>query len=148
MSHTTTIKAIKIASISALEAAVKDLNEAGIICTLERDTSPRAYFVGQQGLGKAPYVLKLSQSKYDIGFYLSDDGKTYEARTDFWDRQVENLLGAQPGAPERAGQAKMGKLFQYYGAAAAMEAARKKGQMVRKTVKPSGEIVLDITGFN
>jgi hypothetical protein len=148
VSHTTTIKAIKIASISALRMAVEDLNQQGVRCTLKENVKPRAYFSQQQGMGLAPYVLEMSGCDYDIGFYLSEDGKTYEARTDFWAGKIEQLLGAKPGDESRRDQAKMGKLYQAYGIAAATEAARKQGKMVRRIPQEDGTVALQITGFN
>jgi hypothetical protein len=146
MSHTTTIKAIKIQSITALRMAVDDLNARGVTCTLVENVKPRAYFDDQVGMGVAPYVLQLTGAKYDIGFYASEDG-SYEARTDFFGGSIEKMLGAKPGDVARAEQARMGKLYQLYGVAAATEAARKKGYMVRRIEnKETGAIALDITG--
>lgn len=146
MSHTTTIRAIKITSISALRAAISDLNASGVACTLVENATPRAYFKEQQGMGVAPYVLQMTASRYDIGFYLAQDG-SYEARTDFWGKDIENLLGAKAGDSTRTDQAKMGKLYQLYGVNAATEAARKRGHAVRRiTNAEDGTIKLEITG--
>jgi hypothetical protein len=146
MSHTTTIKAIKIQSITALRMAVEDLNARGTTCTLVENAKPRAYFEDQQGMGIAPYVLKLQGASYDIGFYLNEDG-SYEARTDFFGGDIEKMLGAKAGDASRAEQARMGKLYQLYGVAAATEAARRKGHMVRRIEnKETGEIKLEVTG--
>lgn len=148
MSHTTSIKAIKIVSVSALRAAVADLNTMGIRCSLVENVKPRAYFQDQQGMGVAPFVLKLDSAPYDIGFYRADDG-TYEARTDFWSGAVEKVLGAKAGDASRRDQAKLGKLYQMYGVNAAAEAARAKGHMVRRiTNADTGAIALEITGPN
>lgn len=146
MSHTTSIKAIKIQSITALQAAIAELNQMGVRLTLTANQTPRAYFSNQQGMGKADYVIQLADAKYDIGLYKDEQGGGYEARTDFWNGEVERVLGAQARTPENALQAKMGRLFQTYGIHATMEQARKRGQTVRRIAKADGTVALEITG--
>lgn len=147
MSHTTSIKAIKIQSVSALRAAVEELNKTGVKMSLVPNETPRAYFQNQTGLGKADYVIKLDGAKYDIGLYKQPDG-SLEARTDFWAGSVESVLGAKPRTQENAEQAKMGKLFQMYGVHAATETARRQGHSVRRITKSDGTIALEVTGAN
>lgn len=147
MSHTTSIKAVKIQSITALQAAVEELNTSGTRCSLVPNSTPRAYSAGQAGLGMADFVVKVPDAKYDIGLYKQDDG-TYEARTDFWMGSVERVMGVPVIKAENAMQAKMGKLFQMYGVHAATEAARRKGHSVRRIVKADGTISLELTGNN
>lgn len=147
MSHTSTVKSIKIQSITALEAAIKELQQKGIQCALVANSKPRAYFDNQQGMGMADYVVHLPGSKYDIGLYKGDDG-SYEARTDFYRGDVEAILGVPASSPESADQARMGKLFQAYGIHAAMEAARKKGYMVQRRNLADGTVKLEVTGAN
>lgn len=146
MSHTASIKAVKIQSISALRAAVQELNEKhGIKCSLVENTKPRAYFQDQPGMGLAPFVLRLDDCKYDIGFYPDPKGG-YEARTDFWQGHVEKVLGAQACSVASKEQAKLGKLFQSYGINAAMEQARKQGYTFRRQAGKDGAEQLIITG--
>lgn len=147
MSHTSAIKAIKIVSISALRAAVAELNQTGVQCALVENETPRAFFPDQQGMGKADYILRLNNAPYDIGFYKQDDG-SYEARTDFWGGHVEKCIGGKPSKPENAEQAKMGRLFQLYGVHVATETARKKGLSVRRIAGADGKIKLEVTGAN
>ena len=147
MSHTATVKSIQIVSITALRAAINELNSTGVSCQLLENAVPRAFYPDQLGMGKADYVLSLKNSKYDVGFYKTDKG-TYEARTDFYNGQIEGCLGAVASSPETAAQAKMGKLFQLYGVHAATEAARKKGHMVRRITKSDGVIALEVSGPN
>lgn len=146
MSHTSTVSTIKIQSVTALRAAVAELNSQGIACTLVEGATPRAYFSDQPGLGKADFVLALPEARYDVGLYKVDGG--YEARTDFYAGSVAACLGAPARSEETRGQAQMGKLFQAYGIHAAMEAARKKGHMVRRINKQDGTVALEITGPN
>lgn len=147
MSHTATINSIKIVSITALQAAVNELAQSGLKCSLVPDSTPRAYFPNQPGMGKADYVLKLNDSPYDIGLYKGADG-SYEARTDFHANHINKLLGAPASSPETREQAQMGKLFQLYGVHAAAEAARRQGHMVRRVAKEDGRILLEVTGPN
>lgn len=145
MSHTTSIKAIKIQSISALQSAIAEMQQSGIPITLVPNATPRAYFAQQAGMSQADYVVQLGGAcRYDIGLYKAEEG--YEARTDFWGGDVEKLLGVKPRSPENAEQAKMGKLFQMYGIHAAMEQCRRKGQTVRRITKEDGTVSLAITG--
>lgn len=145
MSHTATVKAIKIVSIPALRAAIAELAASGVRCSLIENATPRAYFANQAGMGAADFVIKLDDSPYDIGVYKTADG-SYETRTDFFSGKVEKILGAKARSPESCDQAKMGKLFQMYGVCAATEAARKKGLMVKRVVKTDGTIALELTG--
>ncbi len=145
MSHTTSIKAIKITNIAALEAAVAELRQTGVACSLIPNAKPRAYYTNQQGMGVADFVLKLDAAKYDVGFYKQADG-SYEPRTDFFMKSVENVLGAAPRAPENAEQARLGKLFQMYGIHAATQEARRRGHVVRRVTKQDGTVALEVTG--
>lgn len=145
MSHTATVKSIKIQSITALRGAIQELAQAGIKCSLVENAVPRAYFANQQGMELAPYVVKLNDCPYDIGLYRQADG-SYEARTDFFAGHIERLLGATARTAESTEQAKMGKLFQMYGVHAATEAAKKKGLMVRRVTKNDGTLTLELTG--
>lgn len=144
MSHTATVSAIKIVSIPALRAAVADLAASGVRCELRENHTPRAYYKDQAGLGQADYVLVLHDSKYDVGFYKQADG-AYRASTDFFNRQVENVLGAQASAPELTEQARMGKLFQNYSVHVTMETAKKQGHMVTRHQRADGTIALTLT---
>lgn len=145
MSHTSTISAVKILSVSALRAAVDELNASGVRCSLTEGGKPRAYYDNQQGLGEADFVLQLPGANYDVGLYKSEDG-SYEARTDFWGGSVAACLGAAPSKPENAEQAKLGRLFQLYAIHATTEQAVRKGLTVRRTAGENGKIKLVLTG--
>ena len=147
MSHTSTVKAIKIQSVSALRAAVAELISTGVRCELLEQSTPRAYSPNQAGMGKADFVLKLADSPYDVGFYKDKDG-AYEARTDFYMGHIQKVLGAQATCRETYEQAQMGKLFQLYGVHVATETARKQGHMVRRVNKQDGRIALEVSGPN
>lgn len=143
MSHTTSIKGIKITDAAILQAAVASLAKQGIRCSLLRDATPRAYYANQQGLGKADFVLQLGDASYDVGFYKQADG-SYEPRTDFWGGSVAKVLGGVASEPEKTDQAKLGRLFQSYGVEAAVAKARRNGQTLTRTTGKNGEIILTI----
>lgn len=145
MSHTTEIDAIKITDVVALRSAIAELKSHGVKCDLLENAVPRAYYNNQEGLGKADFVLKLNDSRYDVGLY-NDDGKGYVARCDFWNREVENLLGARAEEGEDAGMAKLGKLYQTYGIHAATNAAVQQGYAVQRINQDGGAVQLVVTG--
>lgn len=146
MSHTSSIKSVQIKSVSALRAAVQALTQRGIRCTLEENATPRAYYNNQQGMGQAPFVLRLPDAQYDVGFYAQPDG-TYEARTDFFGGSVAQCIGGKATTPERRDQAQLGLLFQEYSAAAVIEQARMRGQsVVRRLNAETNKLTLEVTG--
>lgn len=146
MSHTSAVKSIAITSIEALRAAVTELNANGVKCSLIENASPRAYYQNQTGLGKADFVIKLENSRYDVGLYKSAAGG-YEVRTDFWGEDVKNQLGAAASGPGKAEQAKLGKLFQAYGIHAALQQARSKGLMATRQKGANGVEQVVVTGY-
>lgn len=148
MSHTTSIKAVKIQDIDALRAAIAEMNQSGMRLALETGGKPRAYSVNQAGMGEADYVIRVPEATYDIGLYKQEDG-SFEARTDFWGGSIERALGGKATNAERREQAKLGKLFQMYGVHVAMIQARRKGLSVRRmTNAETGKITLELTGAN
>lgn len=145
MSHTATIKAIKIVSIVALRAALAELTKNGKRCELIENATPRAYYNNQQGLGQAPYVIRLADAKFDIGLYPSESGG-YEARTDFWNGSVEKVLGVEACSATGKEQAKLGALFQMYGVHATMHEAKRKGYQCRRVKGKDGQEQVIISG--
>ena len=133
MSHTARISAIKITDIAALRLAVQDLQKMGVVCSLVENDTPRAYYNNQEGMGRAPYVLKLDGAKYDIGFYNEADVKVYEPRTDFFGGSVENILGVKDGTD----QGRLGKLFNLYSANAVINTAIRKGYKHSRFINPT-----------
>ncbi|MEG1121178.1 MAG: hypothetical protein RSE62_03145 [Citrobacter sp.] len=146
MSHTATIKAIKIMDIAALGAAVTELASMGIKISLVPDSTPRAYSVGQKGMGKADYVISIPDAKYDVGLYKQPDG-SYEPRTDFFMGSVAKVLGTSHVVKGREEQAQLGKLLQFYGLHAASRAATQQGKSVRRVAGKDGAIALEIVGY-
>ncbi len=141
MSHTSEISSVAIVDIQALEATVADLNKQGIKCSLQRNAVPRAFYQNQEGLGLAPFVLKLNDCPYDVGFYENGKGG-YSARTDLWMGHVAKLLGVTAKDKETTQQAALGKLFHGYAVNAALRQAARQGYRVTKSVKADGSVQL------
>ena len=137
MSHTTEVTSVVFKDIDALKMAVKELQTAGIRCQLIENTKPRAYYQAQAGMGVAPYVLNLQDSRYDVGFYYDEKVGAHVARTDLFGGDVQRLLGAGNAAGEE-----MGKLYQGYAVNAACRQAAKQGYKVRRVTKQDGTIQL------
>lgn len=147
MSHTTAVDSIVFTDIHALEGALGDLRASGVRCSLVKDATPRAFYENQQGMGKADYVVRLDDARYDVGLYYDKDKKGYVARTDLWGGSVQKVLGVRVQPGEHPHQAALGKLYQHYGVQAATRAAVKQGYTVRKIVKEDGTIALQMTGM-
>lgn len=146
MSHTTTIDGIIFTDIAALRAAIEELNQQGISCSLTKDSTPRAYYPNQTGMGKAPYVVRLNRAPYDVGLYWNEEKKGYEPRTDLFGGSVAGQLGVPMQAGGNPLRAALGKLNRVYAAHAATRQASKQGYSVRRINKDDGSIRLVVTG--
>jgi hypothetical protein len=147
VSHTTAIDNIVFQDIAALTAAVNELAAQGIKCSLEKDAVPRAYYQNQVGMEKAPYVLRLHDAPFDIGFYYDKDKGGHVARTDLHAGHVSRQLGVQAQGSETAMQAALGKLNQTYAIHATTRAAVAKGMQVRRVNGNDGSVRLVVTGM-
>ena len=145
MSHTTSIAGMKITDVAALKSAVAELAASGVNCSLVEGQIPRSY--PGNPMSKADFVLKLPGSRFDVGFYKQADG-TYEPQSDFYDGGVEGIIGAKASAPERAAQARIGKLLQMYGIHATTNVARKKGWTLRRVTGENGAVKLRVAVTN
>lgn len=146
MSHTTTISTLLLSDEKAIRLAVAELKTKGVNVELLENAIPRAYSSSQRGMGKAPMVLQVKDATYDVGIYRNDDGKTFEARTDFYNGSVERALGAKPGAEDNRTQARLGKFYRTYAAHAATRKATQMGHSVRRVDRADGSIQLTVTG--
>lgn len=143
LSHTSTITDIVINDVAALHAAVAELKQNGVRCELVANSKPRAYYATQDGMGVADYVLRLDDSKYDVGFYKTEDGKSYETRTDFFMGEVQNQIGVQD-VTGISNQARMGKLYNLYAVHAATRRASQQGYQVNRINNDDGSVRLVI----
>lgn len=142
MSHTTSIDDILFTDISALQAAIAELQAAGVDCSLAKGEKPRAFYAEQQGMGVADYVIKLPSARYDIGLYYNAEKKGYEARTDFFAGSVEAAVGTSPVGVANPVRAKMGRLYQTYAVHAATRKAVQQGYSVTRREGKDGLIQL------
>lgn len=147
MSHTTTVDAVEIKDIGALQAAVAELKANGIQCDMLENQIPRAYYATQAGMNKAaPHVLKLHNSRYDVGFYPKGETGTYEARCDLWGGDIAKNLGVQAEEGVSSEQAALGKLLNMYSVHAVTRKATQQGYRVNRVAKDNGAVQLQITG--
>lgn len=155
MSHTTQIKGLAIKDVSAMRAAVQELNRQGIRCELVENHKPRMYYDDQlrrHGYGKetADLCLKLKDSRYDVGFMKQADG-TYAPVFDTWEGYVADQLGAScpmPNTEEGRAQHAIGKFCQSYAVEAAKNAAISQGYMVEAAdIDQNGNVNLVFVGM-
>ena len=141
MSHTSKISAITIVDIHALRAACRELKEKqGVNLSIEENVTPRAYFSDQQGMGVAPYVIKLHDCRYDVGLYQTADKRGYEARADLFAGYIAGQLGETARQGEDRDMAQMGKLFKLYAVHATMRTAVAQGHVPQRIDKSNGDI--------
>lgn len=152
MSHTTTLKGIQIRDISALRSAVAELMQAGVNCRLEENATPRMYYANQHG--KCAFVLKLPNSKYDVGFDLQEDG-SYLPVMDTWAGEISRHIGvANPSCEmpkdhtEADALRSIGRFSQSYAKFAAMNAAAHQGYIVDSAhTDEKGNVHLRLSGM-
>ena len=142
MSHTTTIGQILFADEAALRAAAEELKDRGVNCDLIEAAIPRAYYANQ--MSQADLVLKLHDSRYDVGFYPNQDGKL-EARCDLWGGDVASQLGAPMEKGISENEAAIGKLRNAYVGKAAETAFAQQGGMVTRQQNDDGSYELTVT---
>ena len=142
MSHTTEISSIVFNDVEALRLAVRDLQKAGVKCTLKEKATPRAYYANQAGMGPAEYVLELQDSPYDVGFYHDPKVKGLVARTDLFLGHVNKVLGVPARNDEKHEQAALGRLYQAYAVQATTRQAARQGYSVRKVTRADGSVQL------
>lgn len=144
MSHTTTINSVEIKDVAALGAAINELKSKGINCEMLENARPRAYYGNQEGLNKnADYVLKLNDSKYDVGFYKNDQG-SYDARCDLWADQVAKQIGVPVTEGVSREQAAIGKLLNLYSVHAVARQAARQGYRVQRVDQDNGAVQLRV----
>lgn len=148
MSHTTSIDNIVFSDVAALKAAVTELMSKGVKCSLEQNTTARAYYQNQAGMaGVHPYVLRLHDSQYDIAFVHDKAKNGLVAKTDLFGNQVSRVLGAQARQGESAQMAALGKLNQTYAIHAATRKAVQQGMTVRRVNNNDGSVRLVVAGI-
>lgn len=151
MSHTTTLKTVNINDTQALEDAVAFMKERGLKATLLRDTTPRMYYDNQYG--KCDYVLRLDNSKYDIGFAKQADG-SYAPVFDSWAGELQRVIGNPshckvPVSQEEREAAAVASLLNAYGVHAAKRQLESEGYYgFEITINPEdNSYTLEATGY-
>lgn len=155
--------------MSALQAAVNDLQTQGIKCSLVENAVPRMYYRNQLGnlqrkdpnayrfhenTEECDYVLKLNDSRYDVGFLYDNEGNLIPMFDD-WQGHVRKLLGAPfkggggggyaDGQETERTKHSIGKLLQEYTKNTVIEAAAEQGHSVLSCeLDEEGEYQLEI----
>ena len=144
MSHTTTIGQILFADRAALQSAAEELKSRGVRCDLIEAAIPRAYYANQ--MEQAELVLKLHDSRYDVGFYPSqEDDSKLEARCDLWGGDVAGQIGAPVEEGINESQAAIGQLQNAYVHHAAVNRFAPQGAMVSRQDNDDGSYELTVT---
>jgi len=133
MSHTTEINTVTVRDISALHSAVDALRRTGIDISLVTNEVPRMYYSNQHKA--CPYVVKLGNSRYDIGFDNSENPQVYKPVMDLWGGDIAGEVGAScpmPNTDEGKAQHSIGLLMQKYTEIAVQNAARAQGHQVER----------------
>jgi hypothetical protein len=94
---------------------------------------------------EAPYVIRLHDSKYDVGLYRNADDTGYEARCDLWDGDIQRQLGIPHNQDCTREEAALGKLYNLYSVHAAMRAAAAQGHQVQRIDKEDGNVQLVVS---
>lgn len=141
MSHNTTIGSIFFANEYALRAAAEELKERGVDCSMIEEAMPRAYSAGQSE--KAPLVLRLNQSRYDVGFYPTEQG--LEARCELWGDDIANQIGEAPEGDVTPEQAAISKLRRAYANQVITTTFTQQGHTVGHTGNDDGSFDLEVT---
>jgi pyridoxine 5'-phosphate synthase PdxJ len=134
VSHTTTLKGMKIKDDKAMRDAVDALKQQGINCELLTNVKPRMYYNNQEAA--CAYVLRLHDGNYDVGFRFDEATGEYHAVLDTWSGYVAQQIGANPTTcpmpttTEGRTQHAMGRFLQEYGLHAAINAATEDGMIV------------------
>lgn len=141
MSHTTAIKGLQIKDLAALRQTVKELQAAGVKCSLIDNAAPRMYYRDQHAKGVSygnngvcAHVLKLDGCKYDVGFDKQADG-SYTPILDAWADEIRGQIGlagrsAHGYDGDVAGTEAIAKLLQGYAKNATINAAVAQGYSV------------------
>lgn len=160
MSHTTTLKGLQIKDVAALRQTVVDLQSLGVKCSLVENQKPRMYFQNQSEMageqfgkngGLCEFVLKLDDSRYDVGFDLGIDG-TYSPVFDAFGGSVQRVIGARQAKIDNygmTGSAKtIGLLLQNYAKNAAINSAVSQGYSVDSVIVDDAGTVQLVLGVN
>ena len=144
MSHTTTVRSVKITEIDALRQAIAEIAAEGIAVELVENAVPRMYYGNQHG--KCDYVIKLKNSQYDVGLERQRDG-SFVPVFDEYAGHIAKQLGAKRSrrGNENSAEHAIGNLLQKYAVNAAKNAALGQGLIIEScTVDEENRVSLVI----
>jgi len=147
LSHTTTVRSVKITDINALQLAITQLKAEGVNIDLLQNAVPRMYYNNQHG--KCAYVVKLHNSPYDVGLELQADG-SYIPVFDEFSGHVAKQIGAKRAIKrgEETAQHALGNLLQKYAVNVAVNTASMQGYIVESTeVDTDGNVHITLGGM-
>lgn len=142
MSHTTTISNLVFTDVAALQAAADELRQRGIRCEMLENAIPRAYYNNQ--MTQAPLVLRLDDSRYDVGFYEDEGKEGLTPKCDLWGGDIKNVLGAPTEEGVNETDAALGKLRNAYAVQATTNAALQQGHQVHRQDGADGSVQLTV----
>ena len=148
MSHTTTLKGVKIMDRRAIEQAVADLKKDGVNVILRQNAKPRMYYSHQADeVGLCDYVLHLPNSRYDVGLKWNEKSKEFDAIMDEWGGDIRNAIGAVCPLDDqnRSAEHAIGRFSQRYGINAAKNLAHAQGYYPQERVAEDGTVHLEIS---
>lgn len=96
MSHTTTLSGLAINSKPLIEYAVLELQKKGVNVSLIANARPRMYYnsgAQMQHPENSDLVLKIANSRYDVGFDFDKKSNEYNLVYDEWGGYVQNVIG-------------------------------------------------------
>ena len=139
--------------MAAFESACQAMRQKGVVFDVIKNATPRMYYSEQAAqVGQCDMVLRLKNSRYDVGFKRQDNGDLVPV-FDGWDNDIRNTgIGTAaacpiPNSPAAQEQAHIGSFMQEYSKHAAINAATANGYMVEsvETNPETGEQTLVLT---
>lgn len=131
MSHTTTLKTVKITNIEAMRSAIAFLVERSkgkLKMELVANAKPRMYYANQYGV--TDYVIKLPNCPYDIALTKQKDG-TYAIAYDAWAGHIRGQVGDPSNVrhtdPDMIAASDVASLLNAYGVFAAQQQLYEQG---------------------
>ena len=149
MSHTSKV-GLNIVNEKDIRGAVELLKNQGVEIELIEDAIPRMYFKHQETeTGECDFVLKLNNSRYDVGLKYNHKTKKYDAEYDPWGDDIKNVIGYTDDiselnlSPDEIEMTNISKFMVAYTTCALTdEMAMLNNEEVMMSVNENGETVL------
>ena len=141
MSHNTMVSNVKITDLSALDAAVRELQAEGRKVNFNAQRKTFRTWPGQPNNCDA--VIELPNERFDIGLMQQADGSYAPVFDHMLDNNRVVACEFTPGEGHRTDRHTIGYLMQRYAVCLAENTAAREGHMVsREFDKTTGEIRL------